>query len=315
MDAEVTVIVPLYNKGPYVGRALDSIAAQTFDRFEALIIDDGSTDDGASVAEHYPDPRFRLIRQPNQGPGAARNRGLSQARGEFVAFLDADDEWLPGYLEHAVNRLRGTKEAAYACSYLEDPGGVSSEPLWRRRGLLEGTFEASADTAPEVFLHTLAFLTPCTTVARTEVVRKWGGFYENRCLYAEDAFLWLKVLLNCPVGVDLRPRVRIHREAASLSGGLGGPHPLEPFLEHPDQVEASCAPALRPLLASLLTIRAFKTACVLGVWGRWQEAGTLRARFRSQRDFRLPYFWSSLICATPLGAALGAAVRRWKTQR
>jgi len=95
---KVSIVIPLYNKAPYVRRALDSIAVQTFADFEAIIVDDGSTDMGAAVVANYSDPRFRLIRQENAGPGAARNAGIAQAQGEFIAFLDSDDEWLPNYL-------------------------------------------------------------------------------------------------------------------------------------------------------------------------------------------------------------------------
>src|SRR5688572_26009031 len=96
----VTVVVPLYNKQQYVTRALASIEKQTYQDFEVIIIDDGSTDCGADMARAFctHDARFRVVSQSNAGPGAARNRGIELARGRFVAFLDADDEWLPDYL-------------------------------------------------------------------------------------------------------------------------------------------------------------------------------------------------------------------------
>lgn len=128
-----------------------------------------------------------------------------------------------------------------------------------------------------------------TRVVRAEVIRKWGGFYEgNRCLYAEDAFLWLKVLLNESVGFTLEPQVRIHVEAASLSKNLLRARPLEPFLETPEEIESACPEDLRGLLGRLLTTRAFKTACVWGVWGQWREARELRRRFRGPHDSQLP---------------------------
>jgi glycosyltransferase involved in cell wall biosynthesis len=92
---KVSIIIPLYNKAPYVRRALESIAAQSLSDFEVIVIDDGSTDDGAAIVAGYSDARYRLIHQANAGPGAARNTGIAQSRGEFIAFLDADDEWLP----------------------------------------------------------------------------------------------------------------------------------------------------------------------------------------------------------------------------
>jgi hypothetical protein len=100
----VSVVVPLYNKEKYIQRCLVSIQQQTVPDFEVLIVDDGSKDGSAVVVEPWLiDKRFRLIRQLNAGEGAARNRGLQEAKGALVAFLDADDEWLPGHLQSIVD--------------------------------------------------------------------------------------------------------------------------------------------------------------------------------------------------------------------
>src|SRR5437879_4321228 len=94
-----SVIVPLYNKADYIVSAIRSVQAQSWTDFELIIVDDGSTDDSADhVMRFTSDPRLRLIRQPNRGVGAARNRGMTDARGELFALLDADDEWLPSHL-------------------------------------------------------------------------------------------------------------------------------------------------------------------------------------------------------------------------
>lgn len=309
----ISVVVPLYNKAPYVRRALDSIAAQAYDNFEVLVVDDGSTDGGGCLAASYPDSRFRVIPQENRGPGAARNRGIEEARGDLIAFLDADDEWLPGYLGGAAAEMEraGGRAAAVTSGYIECPAGVSTETMWRSRGLRDGLQRVDRNTAPELLVHMLAFMSPCTTLARAEALRRWGGFYSgNRCSYAEDAFLWLKVLLNEPVAFRLAPGARFHREAAGLSKNLRGARPLEPFLEDPAEVEAACPAELRGLLARFYSVRAFKTACVWSYWGQWREARALRGRFRSPQDYRLPYYWPSLVCATPLGAVLGALWRK-----
>jgi glycosyltransferase involved in cell wall biosynthesis len=308
----VSIVVPLYNKARWFRRALDSISRQTFEDFEAIVVDDGSTDGSAAIARAHSDGRFRVISQTNQGPGAARNRGVAESSAEFVAFLDADDEWMPEYLAHALSLFADAQPAASAATtgYVEGIDSLSSEQMWRDRGLRNGLQTVNAHTAPPMFVHMLAFMSPCTTVARRSTLQRWGGFYESdHCSYGEDAFLWLKVLLNEPVVFDLAPLVRIHRDASGLSRNLSKARPLEPFLQHSQLIENVCPAELRPLLNAFLAIRAFKTACAWGVWGRWRDAADLRRRFRSPGDLRLPYYWSSLLCATPAAGLAGRILR------
>ncbi len=97
----VSAIIPAFNAAETIGRALDSVAGQTYPEIEAVVVDDGSTDDtGAIVREYYPEAVY--VRQENAGVGAARNAGADAARGEFLVLLDADDEWDPRYVEHLV---------------------------------------------------------------------------------------------------------------------------------------------------------------------------------------------------------------------
>jgi hypothetical protein len=310
---KVSIVVPLYNKAPYVERALHSIRAQTLGDFEVIVVDDGSTDDGPSVVTRYSDPRFRLISQPNAGPGPARNAGIAEAKGEFIAFLDADDEWLPTYLEETVQFLEqsGPGLAAITCGYLEYPLGESKEGMWRRRGIKEGVVRVTPSTNASLAVAMLAYMTPPSTVARIEVIRKWGGFYgEEKCLFAEDAFLWLKILLNEKVAFQFKPLVKIHSEASGLSKNLRRARPIEPFLIDPQEIEAACPPLLRNLLDRILAIRAAKTACVLGYWGEWREARLLMQRFTTAGHWQLPYYAPGLLCSTPLGPILGKTWRR-----
>ena len=96
----ISGIIPLYNKAESIATALDCVLAQTYQDFEVVVVDDGSTDKGATIVEQYTDPRIRLVCQENAGVSAARNKGIEEAKGEYVAFLDADDEWMPEYLEN-----------------------------------------------------------------------------------------------------------------------------------------------------------------------------------------------------------------------
>jgi glycosyltransferase involved in cell wall biosynthesis len=308
---KVSVIIPLYNKASFVERSLQSALRQTYTDFELIVVDDGSTDGGHEVVEQCVDTRVQLIRQDNAGPGAARNRGLAAASGEFAAFLDADDEWLPSFLEKSLACLEQHPDAACVSSgYIQYPAGKSMESFWRKRGLRDGVYRLAADWDPEFVVHLLAYLCPWNTVARIETVRKWGGFFDQwRCLYAEDAFLWLKVMLNEQIVVQMEPLVCFHTEASALSKNLKKARPVEPMLLHPELIEAACPHKLRELLKKVLAIRAIKTACMLGYWGRWREARALLKRYCPWSAWHLPRFGVAQLVATPLGAGAGKVVR------
>jgi glycosyltransferase involved in cell wall biosynthesis len=129
----VSVIVPAYNAAWCIERTLRSVQAQIFTDFEALIVDDGSLDDTAErvAATVQGDPRFRLIRQANGGVGAARNRGLAEARGRYLANLDSDDMWTPDFLAEAVaslDRAGETATMAFARSFWIDRHDASLAP-------------------------------------------------------------------------------------------------------------------------------------------------------------------------------------------
>ncbi len=310
---KVSVIVPLYNKAPYILRALDSALAQTRTPDEVIVVDDGSQDDGPALVAACTDPRIRLIRQANAGPGPARNRGIREAQGEYLAFLDADDEWRPAFLERSLAVLEGEGRGAAAVSsgYFEFPSGHSTEPLWRQRGLNAQTYTLQPDTPAPFVVSLLAYMSPWSTVARAEVVRRWGGFYgRGKCLYGEDSYLWLKVLLNESFRVNLEPLVCYHREASALATPRQGPRPVEPILTDPAELEASCPPELRPLLSQVMALRAMRTACMLGYWGRWREARSLLVRFCPWSALRSPNYWPAWVCSTPLGPPLASAWRQ-----
>jgi len=308
---KVSVIIPLCNKSATIERTLASIRAQTFTDYEVIVIDDGSTDDGPEKVQRRTE--IRLLSQPNAGPGAARNRGIREAQGELLAFLDADDEWLPDYLNQSVSLLEksGSETASVTSGYVEWPGEKTTEPLWARRGLTSGVHRLTPQTDPLLAVHMLAFMSPWSTLVRADVIRELGGFFDRqRCLYAEDAFLWLKVLLRYPVAFQMSPPlVRYHTEASDLARNLRGPRPIEPFLLFPEEIENVCPESMRELLRNILAVRALKTACMLGYWGQWRQASELRKRFRTRGMWRLPYYLPAMICSTPLGGILGAACR------
>lgn len=306
----VSIVIPLYNKAPYVLRTLESVAAQTTTDFEVIVVDDGSSDGSADLAAKFGDPRFKLLRQANAGPGAARNRGLREASAAHVAFIDADDVWLPKFLEENLALLQRYPAAtAVSSGWIKYPNGASDADSWIARGVEEGLFVISEETTADRLFAMLAYMNPSTVLAKSEVIRRWGGFYEDRCLYGEDTTLWLKILLNEPVYFNLHALAKLDVEASELCRNYRGARPIEPFLLDPRILRSACPKTSLPLLERLLKIFACKTAAVLGFWGQWRQARELVDRFLSPRDWRTPLFLPAVVSSSPFITPIGWLAR------
>ena len=121
----VSIVMPVYNTAKFVETAIDSALAQTFEDFELLIIDDAGTDHSIDLCRAYSDPRIRIISQANRGLAGARNTGIRQSRGQFVALLDSDDLWETEKLQRHVEHLWQSPDVgiSYAASKMIDDHG------------------------------------------------------------------------------------------------------------------------------------------------------------------------------------------------
>jgi glycosyltransferase involved in cell wall biosynthesis len=226
----VSVVVPLFNKEPYIRRCLESVCRQTMPDFEVVVVDDGSSDGSAETAEGVADSRIRVIRQENGGPGAARNRGIREARGELIAFLDADDEWRPAFLETII-ALRGAYPEA----------GIFATGYRRyRRGSwdIETTLAAPSSGHQRLIrnYHSLATkgnpVWSSNTAIPQRVLAEIGGFDEGKPYGSEDRDLWARVTLKYPVAYDVRILSIYHSEALGRLLDGRAAEPAEPVL-HP----------------------------------------------------------------------------------
>ncbi|KPJ82899.1 MAG: hypothetical protein AMS19_06290 [Gemmatimonas sp. SG8_23] len=306
----VSVIVPLYNKRSTIARTLRSVYEQTFRDFEVIVVDDGSTDDSRAIVEALDYPDLRLVSQENAGPGAARNHGARISEAEFLAFIDSDDEWLPQYLKRSVEILEADPRlCSVTSSYLEDPEGRDLTAYWHSQGLRDGLVGVEGVPDTRKVLTLLRFMQTITTTLRRERYLHFGGYYDSfRSLYGEDSHLFLKLLLNGCVGLNLEPLARYHREDSDLSVSSRGPRQVESFLIDPDDVRDACPAHLSDVLDRVFEARANKTACVLGYWGDWRRASEVRRRF-ARGTLGSPMHVPALVAATPIGAAAGAATR------
>jgi glycosyltransferase involved in cell wall biosynthesis len=199
----VSVVIPLYNKGPYIARALNSVLAQTFQDFEVIVVDDGSTDDGAAVVRGFDDPRIRLIQQENQGVSAARNQGIEAARAELVAFLDADDEWLPGFLETiALLRRKFPEAGAYATAFMiKSSNGIYQKQTFT--GIPQGDWEG---IIPSYFRSCASGMFPVrsSNVAIPREVFLNVGMFPVGEWWGEDTDMWGRIALKYSIGFSSR---------------------------------------------------------------------------------------------------------------
>jgi glycosyltransferase involved in cell wall biosynthesis len=206
----VSVIIPLYNTEKYIGACLASVLRQTHQELEVIVVDDGSTDGGAAIAEGIADERIRVDRGANRGVSAARNRGLALAKGEIVAFVDADDLWYPDKLSEQISVLqsdRGVVAVGAVFQYLS------------RNGRLLGRMSQDARDADSRERLQRGQLMPfpiSSLIARTDAVRAAGGFDESLSA-AEDLDLMTRLALAGSVATVMRPlgAYRVHSNSAS----------------------------------------------------------------------------------------------------
>lgn len=230
----VSVVIPLYQKAAHVQRALRSVLTQTFTRFEIVVVDDGSTDGGGDVVRSCTDSRVRLVRQENSGAGAARNRGVAEARSSLVAFLDADDEWERDFLDTLlVLRSRFPEASVFGTSYrLLFPGGEvriphfhGSLPAPAGSGLID-YFGGNPGNSP---LHSSSVM-----VDKEALIRS-GGFAEGVDL-GEDHDTWIRLALVSRIAWSWYPAVTVHLEAQNRSDN-GLYHGNFPFFESVRRVQ------------------------------------------------------------------------------
>lgn len=199
-----SVVIPLYNKERQIAGTLRSVFAQTCADYEIIVVDDGSTDGSASVVESLHDPRIRLIRQANAGVSAARNLGIAEARGEYIALLDADDEWRPDYLATIAALIRKYPQCdVFATNYSHvDSNGKTFPTILRKipfdgdDGILYNYFEVASVSSPPI-------CSICIT-ARKEAFQSVGGFPLG-IKSGEDLLTWARLAARYKIAYSKKP--------------------------------------------------------------------------------------------------------------
>ena len=188
----ISVVIPLYNKEKQIAKTLQSVLRQTFQDFEIVVVNDGSTDNSVAEVHKVKDPRIRLVHQENAGVSAARNRGIQEARFDLIAFLDADDNWKPNYLECQYGLSKKYPQCSvYACNYeFRKTSGIITPTIIRKLpfrdsdGILSNYFEIASCSHPPIWTSAV--------MVRKEAIQTIGGFPLG-IKSGEDLLTWARL--------------------------------------------------------------------------------------------------------------------------
>lgn len=217
----ISVVIPTYNRAHQVQAALKSVLAQTYPEFEAIIVDDGSTDGTGEALRQFISQelgngrQIRYFFQPNQGQSAARNKGIDEAHGEWVAFLDSDDVWLPEKLEWQVRAVEQFKGKCCAC--ITDAKLVNDSGLDTTAFRVAGNrYEQSSGIDTEAVRNlakSIGHFWASTLMARTDLIRQVGGF-DPHLEFAEDHDFLFRLSLATPYCYVNKPLSVIDRNCS-----------------------------------------------------------------------------------------------------
>jgi hypothetical protein len=215
-----TVLIPLYNKAPYIRCTLESVLAQNFRDYEILVIDDGSTDGGDLIVEGMAGGTVRLIRQANAGVSAARNRGISEARGDWVSFLDADDWQHPEFLSALVLAQVAFPEArTVGTDFLRFPHTEGSWPPHWSIPASPHDIECITDL-PARWMHAPS-LCSSAVAARRDLLQSMQPCFPLGETVGEDLDLWFRLAEKSPIALV---RVPLAAYRLSVAGSLTTQH-------------------------------------------------------------------------------------------
>jgi glycosyltransferase involved in cell wall biosynthesis len=297
-DPLVSVILPVYNRETSVARAVESVLAQTCRPLELIVVDDGSTDGTSRVLDQF-GARITLLRQPNAGAYAARNLGLRHARGEFVAFIDSDDVWLPHRLSAQVPLMKRPEVGlVFGDAIHVTPHGGTERTCFRvsppHRGRVAPRF-AWANFVPTI----------CVLVRRG-ILDEAGGFPETNAI-SVDYLMWFRIALRHELDYVDAPVAEYLVHAGGISADLGRSLEARIRLFSDELARTNDAPT-RAVLRRLL----FNLSLHLGL-------ATLRGRARNvAHPLRLAWRTAASVArreAWPWSAAFAAYQVRLRTRR
>lgn len=208
---KISIVIPLYNKGKHILDTLECISKQTFQDYEILVVNDGSTDDSLKKVKSYKDTRIKIIDQVNSGAAAARNRGVKEAASEYIAFMDADDFWEEQYLESMVQLIEEYPDASiYGSNYTIIEKGQSTvlnfPGIQNEKGYIDNYFISGKVYTP---------LWTSAVIVKKKVFLSLGGF-PTTCKVCEDIDLWCRFAATGKVAYINAPLATYIRDSSNM---------------------------------------------------------------------------------------------------
>ena len=294
----ISVVIPLYNKAPYVVQAVRSVLASHYPPHEVIVVDDGSSDSGPARVRAIGDPRLRLVSQANRGVSAARNLGIDQARGDYIAFLDADDVWMPQYLAAIVEliaRFPGCGMYGAHFYYFRDDGFRQVPHLKGLKAgaqIIERFFELWARSA---LFNTSAVVLP-RRLLDAEAIRFPVGEQ-----HGEDLDVWFRIAERWPLAYLPEALVGYRLGTpGSLSDSFAGD--ALPCMQRLAARSHAIAPQHRKGVSLLLS--STQLAVARHLLAKGQRARAIRLLYEPG-GLRFPRFWMRLFLAAHTPGALG----------
>lgn len=264
----ISVVIPLYNKEQSIASTLQTVLKQTYQDFEIVIVNDGSTDHSVEEVAKVHDNRIRLIHQNNAGVSAARNRGIEEAKGEYIAFLDADDEWKPEYLETQHELTQKYPECnVFVCNYefknaqgKVTPTIIRKLPFTGENGILSNYFEVASCSHPPICSISI--------MVKKKAIQSIGGFPVS-IKSGEDLLTWARLAINEKIAYDKKAYAVFNVEGYSIN-------------EKPKRIPAEQDIVGQELKALLKAHPSKGLRLYNGLWHKMRSSIYLRLRMRKK---------------------------------
>jgi glycosyltransferase involved in cell wall biosynthesis len=259
-EIQVSIVIALYNKEKYVRACIQSVLHQSYSNIIVYVIDDGSTDNSLMNLADINDDRLHIIKQKNQGPGVARNKGLSLTNTPYVTFIDADDTWHEDFIKDAVTALQNNVQCdLFLCAAYWEPQHELRIPYLNNENPSDSaTWNLKTNYNAYETFDVVNFFATGAVLAKTDIIKKYKGYFDiTRCNSGEDGFLWLQVMYNHTIYRTTTPYLYVNTEGSDLGIGRVSIKPTPPWITHSSIIMNNCPTIYQPSFIEYLNYTAF----------------------------------------------------------